>query len=315
MNNSEKIKKVLKTTYNKIKKLKGGKNAQYIPELAKVNPKIYGITICTCDGKTYSIGDFKEEVAIESVSKVFTLAIAFETSGIKNMEKKIGFHDSCMPFNSIIASEISESHTINPFVNAGAMATTSLLYKKDKDQFWRSIHNNLNNFAGRKLKISKKIYESESETNQHNKALAYLLKSHDRFYGDVESSVDVYTKQGSVLVSSEDIARMASVFANNGLHPKTKKKVISKKYIPYILSMMIGGGVYQKSDKWMVEVGLPAKSGVGGALMCVVPGVMGIGIVSPPLDNYGNSYKGVRTAKMLSEKLNLNMLVKSSKCS
>ena len=308
------IQKALEKTYNKIKKVKGGKNASYIPELAKVDPKIFGISICTCDGTIYNIGDFKKEVAIESVAKVFTLILALEKEGISKIKNKIGQHGSFLPFNSVIAAEISPTHTLNPFVNAGAMATTSLLDDSDKKKFWKLIENNMDTFAGRNLKISNRTYNSESKTNQHNKALSYLLKSYGRFYGDVDSTVDVYTKQGSVLVSSQDIATMASTIANEGINPVTQKKGMSKKNVKYVMGQMVGGGLYEYSDTWFTEVGLPAKSGVGGVIMCVVPGAMGIGIVSPPLDKSGNSVKGVKAAKMLSKLLNLSILTKPVDC-
>ena len=299
------IQKVLEDIYKIVKKVKSGKNASYIPELKKVNPNIYGISICLCDGNMYNIGDFDDEVAIESVAKVFTLILALEKKGKEKINNLIGHNSSFLPFNSLLAVELSESHTINPFVNAGAMATTSLLYEKN---FWKKIKDNMNIFAGKKLKFSEKIYQSELKTNHHNRSLAYSLKSYDKFYGDIESTLDVYTKQGSVLVSSIDIAKMAATIANNGIHPITGKKTMSKKNIHYILGQMIGGGLYEYSNTWFTEIGIPAKSGVGGVIMCVVPGKMGIGIVSPPLNKEGNSVRGIKTAKLLSQKLNLHMI-------
>ena len=307
----DKIQKALEETYKKVKKIKSGKLASYIPELTKVDPNIYGISICTCNGTIYNIGDFNKEVSIESVSKVFTLILALEKIGKQNIQKMIGHQSSFLPFDSLIAVELSNSHTINPFVNAGAMATTSILYKKDKNKFWNLIKNNLNKFAGHKLKFTNLIYMSESKTNHHNKSIAYLLKSYGKFYGEVNSSLDIYTKQGSVLVSSKDIAIMAATLSNSGINPITQDKAMSKKNIKYILGQMLGGGLYEYSDTWMTEVGIPGKSGVGGIIMCVVPGIMGIGIVSPLLNKEGNSVKGIKTAKMLSEKLNLSILNKS----
>ena len=311
----DKIQKALEETYKNLKKTKSGKPASYIPELAKVDPKIYGISICTCDGTIYNIGDFEKEVAIESVSKVFSLILALEKKGKQNIQRMIGHRSSFLPFNSLIAVELSKSHTINPFVNAGAMATTSILYEKDKNKFWKLIENNLNKFAGSKLKVSNRIYQSETKTNHHNKSIAYLLKGYGKFYGDVDSSLDIYTKQGSVLVNSKDIAIMAATLSNGGINPITGDKAMSKKNITYVLGQMIGGGLYEYSDTWMTEIGIPGKSGVGGVIMCVVPGIMGIGIVSPPLNKEGNSVKGVKTAKMLSEKLNLSILTKPYQCS
>jgi glutaminase len=299
------IQKVLEDIYKIVKKVKSGKNASYIPELKKVNPNIYGISICLCDGNMYNIGDFNDEVAIESVAKVFTLILALEKKGKEKINNLIGHDSSFLPFDSLLAVELSESHTINPFVNAGAIATTSLLYEKN---FWKKIKDNMDIFAGKKLKFSEKIYQSELKTNYQNRSLAYTLKSYDKFYGDIESTLDVYTKQGSVLVSSRDIAKMASSIANNGIHPITGKKTMSKKNIHYILGQMIGGGLYKYSNTWFTEIGIPAKSGVGGVIMCVVPGKMGIGIVSPPLNKEGNSVRGIKTAKLLSQKLNLHIL-------
>ena len=310
----ENLDKILKDIYNKVKKNKEGKVASYIPELAKVNPNIYGISICLNNGKKYNIGDYKKEVSIESVAKVFTLSQSIEENGLNNIRYKIGSRGSFLPFNSIIAAEISSNHTLNPFVNAGAMATTSTIKYKNKKELWEKIYTNMNNFAGKKLKFSKKTYLSEGKTNFRNKALAYLLKSYDRFYGDVSDVVDAYTKQGSVLVSAEDIAVMASVFSNNGTNPITNRKIIREKNIKYILGQMLGGGLYEYSDTWTIDIGLPSKSGVGGVIMIVVPGVMGIGIVSPPLDKNGNSVKGIKTAEYISKKLNLSILTKPIDC-
>ena len=289
--------------YNKLKNTKGGKNADYIPELKKVNPNLYAISIFTVNGYEYNIGDYDVEFAIESCSKVFTLALALQTFGIKTLKDKIGIHKTHEKFNSINAFENDNIHTINSFYNGGAMATTSLLYKKGKTkrQFEDLIVDNMSDFAGRKLHVDNKVYLSEITNAEHNLAIAYLLKSYNRFYADVQMSVDVYTKQCSVMVTSADLAVMAATIANNGINPKTSKKVVDKKYISYILEHMINSGLYEESDDWFKSVGFPGKSGVGGLLMIVIPGVMGIGIASPPLNKHGNSVKGIKTAKLISE--------------
>lgn len=305
MNN---LQNTINDIYHTVKKIKKGKNAAYIPELAKVNPNIYGISICMVDGTIYSVGDSDVEVAIESVSKVFTLFLAIKKHGIDKIKQKIGSSGSFLPFNSVVGAELSKGHTLNPFVNAGAMATASLITDKNKEASWNKIKDNLNEFAGRKLSFSKKVYMSEMKTNHHNKSLAYLLKSYDRFYGDIEDTIDVYTRQCSILVSSKDMSVMAATFANNGINPLTNKKIVDKKYIIYILGQIICNGLYEYSDSWMIDVGLPAKSGVGGVIMAVVPGIMGISVVSPPLDKNGNSVRGIKTFEKLSKKLNLNIL-------
>jgi glutaminase len=300
MINLEDIKDI-ENIYLKLKNTKGGKNADYIPELKKVNPNLYAISIFTIDGYEYDIGDYDTEFSIQSCSKVFTLALALEKYGIQILKSKIGTHKSYEKFNSINAIENDKTHTINPFDNGGAMATTSLLYEKNKKQFEKKIIDNMSEFAGRKLQVNHKIYLSEITNLEHNLAIAYLLKSYDRFYADVDKTVDVYTKQCSVMVTTHDLAVMAATLANKGVNPKTKQRVTSEKNTNYILEQMIRNGLYEESDDWFKNVGFPAKSGVGGLLMIVIPGVMGIGIASPPLNKHGNSLKGIKTAKLLSD--------------
>lgn len=298
------IEKLIKNIYDKTKTLKGGKVASYIPQLAKVDPSIFAISVMDCNGKLYSVGDDKKEVAIESISKLFTFSKAVHKLGQKEVMKKIGAHGSSLPFNSVIAEELSPSHTINPFVNQGAMATTSLFYKKNKEDFKNKILNNLRTYAGRKLRLGKAVYHSEGSTNSTNMALAYLLKSHGRFYGDVKDSVDVYTAQCSMMVTSRDLATMACVYANGGIHPKTGKKLLEKDDVTYILRTLRPEGLYEYSDIWATRNGcVAAKSGVGGGILIALPGIGGIGIVSPPLDKHGNSVRGIEAGSRLSTKL------------
>jgi len=293
--------------YNKLKNLKIGENADYIPELKKVNPNLYSISICGIHGETIDIGDCDTEVAIESVSKVFTLALALKKHNVDKLFEKIGYAGSDHKFNSIQAVETSKTHTINPFVNAGAMATASLLYNKrlsDKENnniMTKKIVENMSLFANRKLKVNKKVYQSEMNNISHNKSLAYLLHSYDRFYGEVDTVVDVYTKQCSVMVTTKDVALMAATIANNGVNPITKRKLITPDHVEFIVAEMMKGGMYNYSEKWFNKIHIPAKSGVGGIIMMVIPGIMGIAILSPPLDNFGNSAKGIKTAELLSK--------------
>jgi len=285
----------------------GGKNADYIPELKKVNPNLYAISIYTVDGKSYNVGDYKHEFALESASKVFSLALALKKRGINTLSTMIGTRQTNNPFNSIADVELTSGHMLNSFENGGAMATTSLFYDKNKKNFEKKIFDEMSKFAGRKLTYSQSIYKSEITNSDHNRAIAYLLNSYGRFYGDVEDTLDVYTKQCSALVTSKDVAIMAATLANSGVNPKTGEKVIDPKFLPYILTHMSANGLYEYSETWMTHVGIPAKSGVGGVLLMVVPGVMGIGIVSPPLDEHGNSKKGIVTAMALSDSMHLGI--------
>ena len=292
--------------YNKVKKLiQRGKNADYIPDLKKGNPKIYAISVCNIKGEIMNFGDYQTEVGIESASKVFTLALALNLYSIKKLISHIGNTKEEHEFNSIRDVIHIKNHTINSFVNAGAMATTSLLYNKSKSMednektINKLILENMEDFAGRKLRVNEHLYLSEYKTSQHNRKLIDKLVSYDRFYGDPQTVLKTYTKQCSVMVTSKDIAVMAATLANNGTNPITHKKLINEEKANYIIDHMSHHGLYNESPMWWEKTYFPAKSGVGGVIMIVIPGIMGIGIVSPPLNNYGNSYKGVETGKLL----------------
>lgn len=296
----------LKKIYEKVKNMKQkGKNADYIPDLKVANPNIYGFSICGIDGKIVNFGNYDTEVGIESVSKVFTLALALNMYNvdklISHIDNKVEKHE----FNSIDDVINIEGHTINSFVNAGAMATTSLLYNKNKSKtenekyIDKHILENMENFAGRKLKLNKHLYLSEYKTGQHNRKIIDKLISYHRFYGDPETIFKSYTKQCSMMVTTKDIAIMAATLANRGTNPVTHKHIISNEKTNYIIDHMAQHGLYDEAPLWWKETYLPAKSGVGGIIMIIIPGIMGIGIVSPPLNKYGNSYKGIKTGKLL----------------
>ena len=294
--------------YNKVKKLKQkGKNAEYIPDIKRGNPNIYAISLCNMKGDIMNFGDYESEVGIESVSKVFTLALALNIHSIKKLIRNIGKTKEQHEFNSMKDVVQLKSHTVNSFVNAGAMATTSLLYDETKStgdnekEINKLILENMEDFAGRKLKINEHLYLSEYKTSQHNKKLIDKLVSYGRFYGDPETVLKTYTKQCSVMVTSKDIAVMAATLANNGMNPITHKKILNEEKTDYVIEHMAEHGLYNESDSWWEKTYFPAKSGVGGVIMIVIPGIMGIGIISPPLDKYGNSYKGIETGKLLAD--------------
>jgi glutaminase len=292
--------------YNKLKNTTGGKNADYIKELEKVNPKLYAISIYTTNGEQYDIGDYNHNFALESSSKAFTLALVLEKHGIKYVQNKIGNVSSDAKFNSICAVAESATHTMNSFDNGGAMATTSLLYNPDKKKYIKTIVDNMSKFAGKKLYVNNSIYKSEMDDIYHNLSIAYLLKSYKRFYSnDIPACVEAYTKQCSVMVTSKDAALMACTLANGGVNPKTSVKAVSKKNAEYVVDHMSLVGLYDETKTWMNNVGLPIKSGVSGILIIVIPGVMGISIISPPLNKYGNSFKGLKTAKEIAKLIKL----------
>jgi glutaminase len=282
-----------------------GKNADYIPDLKIANPNIYGFSICDINGNIVNFGNYDTEVGIESVSKVFTLALALNMYNVDKIINYIGDKDEIHEFNSMNDVINIQGHTINSFVNAGAMATTSLLYDKNKSKsenekyIDKHILENMENFAGRKLKLNKHLYLSEYRTGQHNRKIIDKLISYHRFYGDPETIFKSYTKQCSMMVTTKDIAIMAATLANGGTNPVTHKHIISNEKTNYIIDHMAQHGLYDEAPLWWKQTYLPAKSGVGGIIMIVIPGIMGIGIVSPPLNKYGNSYKGIKTGKLL----------------
>lgn len=298
--------KVVDEAYAKFKDLKEGANADYIPELAKVDPNIYGIALVTVDGKIYTAGDLKSEVSIQSISKVFTMAQVIEELGPEAISEKIGVDATGMRFNSIVAVELQKGKEINPLVNPGAIAATSLIKGSTYKEKWDHILAVHEAFAGRDLKVDEPVYESEAATNQRNQAIAQLLLAYGRMYFDPAEATDIYTKQCAIGVNAKDLAVMASTLANGGTNPITKTKVVSPATVSHTLPVMATAGLYDDSGKWLYNVGLPGKSGVGGGIIAVCPGKFGIAVISPPLDAAGNSVKAQKTIEYVVNKLGAN---------
>lgn len=304
----ERINTVLKEAYEKFKDNQEGKNADYIKALAIVDSKMFGITLVTPDGKVYEIGDTKEVVSIQSISKVFTAAKVMQEKGDKFIQEKIGVNATGLPFNSIIAIELHGGSASNPFVNAGAIQSTSWVEAKDSKERWDKIYGNMDDFAGTKLGFNEEVYHSEVNDNKNNQAISKILDARGRMGSDPLEATTVYTKQCSVNVSAHDLGMMAATFANDGVNPKTGKKVLDKKYVPKILAIMATAGLYDNAGDWLYLTGTPAKSGVGGGILAVVPGKLGIGVVSPPLDKFGNSVRGQQAAAYIIDQLGINPL-------
>lgn len=302
----ERIKSVLKEAYEKFKDNQDGKNADYIQALAVVDPKIFGITLVTPDGKVYEIGDTKEVVSIQSISKVFTAAKVIQEKGDKFLQEKIGVNATGLAFNSIIALEQHGGSASNPFVNAGAIQSTSWVEAKDSKERWAKISAYMDAFAGKKLSFNEKVYQSEVNDNKRNQAISKILDAYGRMGSDPIEATTVYTKQCSVNVSSHDLAVMGATFANDGINPITGKKVLDEKYVSKILAVMATAGLYDNAGDWLYLTGTPAKSGVGGGILAIVPGKMGIGVVSPPLDKFGNSVRGQQAATYIIDQLDIN---------
>ncbi len=308
----ELVEAVVKEAYEKFKGDTNGKNADYIPYLAKVDSKLFGIAIVTTDNQVLTMGDVDYSFSIQSISKVFTLALAMNELGADKVFEKIGSEPTGRAFNSPIAVVDMPTHTGNAFVNAGAIATTSLISGSTADEKWNKILDFYSKAAGDKLKLIDEVYKSEAATNTGNKALSYLLAKYDRIYADPFESVDVYTKQCSVGVNATQLARMGATLANNGVNPATGEQVIKPEDVPHILSTMAMAGLYDGSGGWAWKVGLPAKSGVGGGIVAIAPGKGAIAVFAPPLDEAGNSVKAQEVIDYVSQRLNYNLFSPSS---
>jgi glutaminase len=308
----EQIQAIINEAYNKFKTETRGKNADYIPELAKVDSKLFGIAVVSTDNQSVAVGDTKTPFSIQSIAKVFSLALAMEEHGRDKVFQKLGSEPTGRPFNSPLAVVDMPTHTGNPLVNAGAIATVSLISGKTADEKWNKILGFYGRVAGEKLTLIDAVYKSEAATNTGNKALSWLLAKYDRMYADPIESVDVYTKECSVGVTALQLARMGATLANNGVNPVTGQQVIKAENVPEILSTMMMAGLYDGSGGWSWHVGLPAKSGVGGGIVAVAPGKGAIAVFSPPLDEAGNSVKAQEVIQYVANKLDLNIYTPAS---
>ena len=304
------IQAVLDQTYEKYKNLKEGKNADYIPALAKVNPDLFGIALVTADGKVYTAGDITSQVSIQSISKVFTMAKVIEEQGPEHIEKTIGVDATGMRFNSIVSIEFSQKSLggpeMNSLVNPGAIATTSMVKGSSAAEVWNSILSYYSDFAGRPLTVLEDVYKSEAETNQRNQAIGALMYAYGYIKSNPQQATDIYTRQCSVGINAKDLAMMAATLGNGGKNPVTNKQVLSPDNVPYVLSVMATAGLYDDSGKWLYHTGLPAKSGVGGGIIAVAPGKFGVAVVSPPLDEAGNSVRAQKAIREIVTRLNAN---------
>jgi glutaminase len=304
------INAALQAAHAKYKDLKEGKNADYIPALAKVDSNIYGIALVTTDGKVYTTGDIKSEVSIQSISKVFTMAKVIEEQGLAAIEKRIGVDPTGMRFNSIVAVELAQKvlggPELNPLVNPGAITTTSMVAGANRAAIWKSILDFYSAFAGRPLGVNQEVFKSESDTNQRNQAIGYLMYAYEFIKSEPLRATDIYTEQCSVNVNAKDLATMAATLANGGKNPVTGKQLMKSENVPGVLAVMAIAGLYDDSGKWLYHTGLPAKSGVGGGLIAVSPGKFGIAVVSPPLDDAGNSVRAQRAITDISNALGGN---------
>jgi glutaminase len=305
---SQRIESDLKDVHQKYKSLKKGKNADYIPALAEVDSELFGIAVVTAQGKVYTIGDATSPFSIQSISKAFIYGLALKDHSEADLLKKVGVNATGFPFNSLVSIELNPSRLQNPLVNAGAIQTVSLIRGKSEQEKWQRIQQYLSRLAGHELKLSQKVFDSEMSTNDGNRSLATRLRKYNLMYSDIEEALKNYTKQCSLLVTAKDLAVMGASLANAGMNPITHDAVLSSREVRNVLSVMTISGLYEESGTWFFRTGLPAKSGVGGGIVAVVPGRLAIAAFSPRLDEAGNSVKAQAVIQDLVERWKLHLL-------
>jgi glutaminase len=301
------VKRSLDEAYARYLSDTSGKNADYIPYLAQVDSKLFGIAVVSTDNQSYSVGDTSYSFSMQSISKIYTLALALDELGADEVFDRIGNEPTGRPFNSVEAVVDMQTHTGNALVNAGAIATTSLILGATADDKWKTLLAFYSKVAGEKLSLIDEVYKSEAATNQGNRALAALLVKYQRIYADPAESVDIYTKACSVGVNVKQLAQMGATLANNGVNPVSGEQVIKAENVPYILAAMTMAGLYDGSGGWAWHVGLPAKSGVGGGILAIAPGKGAIAAFAPRLDDAGNSVKAQKVITYVAGKLDMNL--------
>jgi glutaminase len=296
----------LKAAHSKFQGLQEGKNADYIPALAKVDPNIFGIALVTVDGRIYAVGDTTSEVSIQSISKVFTMARVMEEQGPDAIANNMGVDATGQVFNSIVAVEQYKGAEMNAMVNPGAITSTSMVGGASRDEIWNKILSTHSDFAGRQLSVNQEVFKSEAETNQRNQAISMLMYAYGHIKEEPLRACDIYTEQCAISVNTRDLATMAATLANGGKNPLTGKQCMNQANVPKVLAVMATAGLYDDSGKWLYATGLPAKSGVGGGILAVSPGKFGIAVISPPLDAAGNSVKAQKAIADVSNALGAN---------
>jgi glutaminase len=306
---AEEIVRLVDEVHARYKSNTDGKNSQVYPALAEVPSELFGICVVGTNGEVYSVGEAEHEFSIMSVSKPFVFALVCQAIGAEEAREKLGANATGYAFNSVAGIERSPNGRTNPMVNAGAIATTSLVPGATTDAKWKFIRDGLSQFAGRKLPMNEEVLKSASETNFRNRSIAQFLLSVNSIYCDPMEAVDLYTRQCSLNVSARDLAVMGATLADGGINPVTKERVVDPTVCHYALAVMTTAGLYETSGDWLYDIGLPGKSGIGGGIVTVSPGKGGLGTFAPPLDAAGNSVKGQLVAKYLSQRLGMDLFV------
>ena len=305
----ERVQTLIDEAHARYRSTTDGAVSDVYPALAEVPPDLFGICVAATDGRIAGTGDAEHEFTIMSVSKPFVFALVCDRLGPDEARERLGVNGTGLPFNSLAAVERSADGRTNPMVNAGAIATTSLVPGDSPAERWTFLHGGLSRFAGRELEVDDAVYASASASNARNQALARLLESYGRIYCDPAEAVDLYTHQCALRVSARDLAVMGATLADGGVNPVTGERVIDDAVCHHTLAVMLTAGLYETSGDWLYDVGLPAKSGIGGGIVTVSPGKGGMGTFAPRLDGAGNSVRGQRAARFLSAQLGMDLLM------
>ena len=302
------IEQAVHEAYDMFKDNQDGKNADYIPYLANVDKNLFGISVCLLDGRMIEVGDTRYRFGIESVSKVYTAILVLRQYGAEKLLSMIGADATGLPFNSIIAILLENDHPSTPLVNAGAITACSMDNPMgDADKKWAAIVENITQLSGSAPDLIEELYRSESETNFNNRSIVWLLKNYNRIYDDPDLSLDLYTRQCSLGITAEQLSVCGATIANRGVNPKTGRSVFDASFSPQITSLIATVGFYEHTGDWLYTSGIPAKTGVGGGVMGVLPGIMGISAFAPPIDESGNSVKAQLAIKHIMNKLGLSV--------
>ncbi|PSB34370.1 glutaminase A [Stenomitos frigidus] len=312
---SQSFQAILDDLYHKYKTLDDGKVASYIPELAKMNPNWFSICVVTADGRVFVAGDAEQLFTIQSISKVFVYGLALEDHGREAVLSKVGVEPTGDPFNSIIRLDEYSKRPDNPMINAGAIATTSLIKGNGATERLNRMLDMFRRYVGHDVYIDMSVFVSERSSGHRNRAMASLMRHFGMIDDRMDESLDLYFQQCSMMVNCRDLAVMAATLANRGINPITGDRAVPTRYIRDILSVMYTCGMYNFAGQWAYTVGIPAKSGVSGGIIAIVPRQVGIAVFSPPLDTHGNSVRGIKVCEELSRQFELHMFDPPMGCS
>ena len=304
----EEVGRLVAEAYADVSAVDEGEASQVYPALARAPRGLFGIAVAGVGGRVHEAGDAGVAFTIMSVAKPFVYALACDAAGTGEVRRLVGANATGLPFNSAEAVKRSPDGRTNAMVNPGAISTTSIAPGDTAEAKWGVILAGLSRFAGRQLQLDEETYASASATNHRNRELAALLDERGRLACPAGLALDLYTRQSCVAVTARDLAVMGATLADGGVNPLTGHRVVGRDVCHHVLAAMLTAGLYETSGDWLHDVGLPAKSGIGGGIVTVSPGKGGLGTFAPPLDAAGNSVKGRLVAHLLSRRLGLDLL-------